>query len=143
MTNLNTVHTSMTCTWPPNVPLVYLNLFKRIRKIHFGTFYMVEHYLDIKRKHNFNSKDTMLQIVTTPPHNCQKFVSKRVETDAVFMNEKTQTFYKNVIFEKLPLSLTILFAIFLSIFHLVRFWLFFSFLWFASDVLLILSNLKI
>ena len=45
---------------------------------------MVEHYLDIKRKHNFNSKDTMLQIVTTPLHNCQKFVSKRFLVNQCF-----------------------------------------------------------
>ena len=85
----------------------------------------------------------MLQIVTTPLHNCQKFVSKRVETDAVFINKKTQTFCKKCHFWKITFEFD----------HFVRYFslnissgsllAFFSFLWFASDVLLILSNLKI
>ena len=72
------------------------------------TFYMVEHYLDIKRKHNFNSKDTMLQIVTTPRHNCQKFVSKRFDS-RLSSEEKFESgvFFGKKSDSKLPLSLTI------------------------------------
>ena len=87
------------------------------------TFYMVEHYLDIKRKHNFNSKDTMLQIVTTPRHNCQKFVSKRFDSKlSREKNSKSEVFFR----KKSDSKLTFEFDHFCS--------LFFSqyFIWFAS-----------
>ena len=61
----------------------------RIQKVAvLFTFYMVKHYLDIKRKQNFNSKDTM-----------SNFQNK--------IYVKMTSFGKIMILKKIPLSLTI------------------------------------